>query len=250
MLNYKAAFQKTGTVDSTNFVENDYPLIWSMSRNERFAFLNLLQKIKPEVSLEIGTYEGGSLQVISSFSKKVITCDIDPRVEKKLSGKFDNVEFSIGDSSEKIPLILEKIIESGKHLEFVLIDGDHSKKAVQRDIELVLKYIPQKPMHIILHDSFNPDCRAGMLAVDYQAYKHVHFVEIDYITGAFNHDGLHKQMWGGFAHIILLPEERTGFIKVNECQKKLFKVVYKNSIHRFKKFFILSGMIKSFFKKS
>ncbi len=37
-----------------NFLEEEFPLEWHMSRNERYAFIKLLEKVKPKVSIEIG----------------------------------------------------------------------------------------------------------------------------------------------------------------------------------------------------
>jgi hypothetical protein len=50
-------------------------LEWQMTNCERFALASLLERLEPELSLEIGSYRGGSLQVLSRYSKKVISLE-------------------------------------------------------------------------------------------------------------------------------------------------------------------------------
>ncbi len=214
-----------------NFLEDEFHLEWHMSRNERYAFIKLLEKIKPKVAIEIGCFKGGSLEVLSKYCEKVYSIDIDPNVKIALDGKFKNTEIHIGDSSEVVPNILKIIDKNNEELEFVLIDGEHTTKGVKRDIEHFLKYTPKKSIYIIFHDSFNPLCRKGIRKTNYNASPYVHYIEIDFISGVFNPGKLFRQMWGGLALVILKPEKRRGNIKINECQKKIFNSIYWQSIH-------------------
>ena len=138
------------------FMENEYPLDWAMTRNEKFCFIKLLEQIKPQIAIEIGIDNGGSLQVLSKHSKKVYAIDIEKKTAKNLVDKFDNVEFLIGDSKKIIPELLQRIQDNNESLEFALIDGDHTESGVRSDIENLIKYIPPKSFNINLHDSFNP----------------------------------------------------------------------------------------------
>ena len=212
-----------------NFIEKDYSLDWSMTRNERYCLIQLLKKIKPKITIEVGTYNGGSLQVLSENSEKVYAIDIDIKVKERLQHKFENVVFLIGDSKKIIPQLIKELNENNESIEFALIDGDHSELGVKSDIENLINYIPHNSLNIILHDSFNPYCRKGMKAVNYNQNKHVHYVELDYISGAFEPDGLKKEMWGGFAHVVLLKEEREGELQVYQSQKKLYDIAYLHS---------------------
>ena len=130
-------------------------LHWQMTNCERFAMQDLLRRLQPDLSIEIGTYRGGSLQVISHFSRNVISIDIDPEVEKHLSNKFSNVNYRCGNSYELLPSLLEESENSNRDIEFILIDGDHSTQGVQRDINALLQYKPRKRCVILMHDSFN-----------------------------------------------------------------------------------------------
>lgn len=213
------------------FMEANFPLEWSMTRNEKFCFIKLLEILKPEVAIEIGVDQGGSLQVMSKYAEKVYAIEIDKSKVERLQGKFNNVEFLVGDSKTIIPKLLDTIQKDGKSLEFALIDGDHSEKGVKADIENLIKYIPPKSLNIILHDSFNPDCRKGMTSVNYTTNKHVHYVELDYISGTFEPDGQRNEMWGGLGHIVLLNEERTKHLDVNQSQERLFNITKRYSKH-------------------
>lgn len=214
-----------------NFIEDEFSLEWHMSRNERYAFIKLLEKIKPKVALEIGCFKGGSLEVLSKYCDKVYSIDIDPEVKESLNGKFSNTEIHIGKSSDLVPKILEKIDQNNEVLEFVLIDGEHTYKAVKKDISHFLKLKPKSQLFIIFHDSFNPICRKAIRDVNYNESTYVHYVEVDFISGVFNPGNLFRQMWGGLALVVMKPEKRESVIKVNECQKKLFRSIYWQSIH-------------------
>lgn len=229
-----------------NFLEDEFELEWHMSRNERYAFIKLLEKVKPKVAIEIGCFKGGSLEVLSKYSKKVYSIDIDPKVKENLDGKFDNVEINIGNSSTQVPKVLEKIDANDEELEFVLIDGEHTYSAVKQDINNFLKYKPKTTIFVVFHDSFNPKCRKGILEADYNSCPYVHYVEVDFISGIFSPGKLFRQMWGGLALVILKPEKRNKEIKVSQCQKRLFNSIYWQSTHVITD---KAQFLKPFFKK-
>lgn len=179
------------------------PLYWEMTNSEKIALLSLLSSIKPTIAIEIGTKEGGSLQLISHFSEKVYSLDIDPSVVK-LKSNFKNVTFITGDSAETLPALLSQLALNDEYPDFIFIDGDHSAEGVYRDITNSLQTTITKPLHILMHDSFNPECRRGMLQVDYSYHKNVQLVDIDFIQGIYSPSTLTRsEMWGGFGLIQL-----------------------------------------------
>ena len=89
-------------------LERGFDLDWYMTRAERFALLHLLAKFKPNLSLEVGTFRGGSLQALSLHSKHVISIDIDPQASARLAGRFDNVTYKVGDSSLILPNLIDR----------------------------------------------------------------------------------------------------------------------------------------------
>jgi hypothetical protein len=223
------------TPNSPTFVFDDLPLHWQMTRCEKYALASILEMANAGVAIEIGTYKGGSLQVISKRAGKVYSIDITPECRETLGGRFNNVEFITGDSTRILPGLLRKIAEAGEQLGFVLIDGNHSTEGVKSDINAVLKYVPIRPVYVVFHDSFHPPCREGILAADWGQCDYVHYVEIDFIPGVYHREAFDtarpKSMFGGLALALMRPEKRAGEITVCQSQQGLFEAVVSHSCH-------------------
>lgn len=208
-----------------------YPFLplpdWQMSLAERFTFLSILDQIRPSLAIEIGTYRGGSLQAISHYSSKVLSVDINESFRENLAGMFPNVEFHVGDSKEVLPGLVDGLNSENRSPEFVLIDGAHSRDGVRSDIESILGIRPFRDMVILCHDSFNPDCRAGMLDANWSKSPFVQFVELDLVAGNLVEQdfdtSLRGEMWGGLAIAILSPSRRDADLIVSQSRKWLFE---------------------------
>ena len=209
-------------------------LAWQMSRAEKYCLRDLLNHLKVDYAIEIGTYQGGSLQVLSSYCQNVISIDISAEPKRTLEDQFPNVEFVVGTSAEVLTDQFKKIYDQGRQLNFVLVDGDHTRKGVNRDLRLILDYPHPYPLTIICHDSFNPQCRKGIKQIDYVNHPKVTYVEIDYICGAFWANNNYRQMTGGFAMIRLGEKDPNKKIVVNESYKNLFHTAYWHSLHPWK----------------
>ena len=183
---------------------------WQMNDSERLAMTAILARHKPRCSVEVGTYKGGSLSLISQFSEWVFSIDIDPTIPEQFKN-FGNVSFLTGQSAVVLPLLMEEMNRVGDPIDFILIDGDHTAEGVQRDIECVLHYRPRKPMFVVLHDSFNPTCRKGILAVDWGLSPYVHWVDVDFVPGRIveHGGGGDGEAWGGLAVAYVLPAQRS-----------------------------------------
>lgn len=240
----------TTKIPSENLIKNKFPIHWLMSVSEQTALVQLLEYIKPEISIEIGTYNGGSLQVLSAYSKKVYAFDIDAKKRDKQTEQLSNVEYIIGDSKITVPKLVNEINANTSSVGFVLIDGDHSQEGVLADITNILKLIPKTAITILLHDSFNPECRKGIRRYDYKTNPYIHSVDLDYITGVyFEKDNLKGEMWGGFAVIDMLPEKRKNTLIVKASQNKLYEIAYYRSFHFLKNIFWFLKPIYKVFKK-
>ncbi|MEO6328707.1 MAG: class I SAM-dependent methyltransferase [Ginsengibacter sp.] len=208
-----------------------YPLYWEMTNHEKIALLQLMQDIKPELAIEIGCNEGGSLQLISEYSKEVYSLDINPKV-RSLKTKFSNVNFIIGESQKTLPGLLQKLLEEGKSPDFVLIDAEHSTEGVCRDINMVLQMKITRPLTILMHDSFNPNCRQGMLMANYFENNNIHFVDIDFLHGTYSvSESVKGQMWGGFGLIIMKPEINKHTLEIKQSSKYSFDQTLTVSRH-------------------
>jgi hypothetical protein len=207
---------------------------WWMTDAERLALVALLADLLPECAIEVGVYRAGSLSVLSRFSRKVYALDIDPECEALFRDKFDNVEFITGDAAQTLPALLARIQAAREPLEFVLIDADHSRAGIRRDIEAVLRHSPAQPLYLLLHDSFNPECRSGMREANWSANPHVHLVELDFVPGRFvteEEPDSQREMWCGFALAVLLPEKRSGDVVVHENESLAFRSALRHSVH-------------------
>lgn len=184
---------------------------WQMMPAERLALIALLDFLRPRCSLEVGSKYGGSLAILSHYSTRVISLDIDESVPQRLA-HFTNAEFVIGKSQETLPGVLAELEQSDTALQFALIDGDHTTRGVRQDCECFLAYRPRSTLYVLMHDSFNPDVREGIRGVRWDRWPYVQAVELDFVPGIVfgDHTALHRQMWGGFALAVLGPEKRQG----------------------------------------
>jgi hypothetical protein len=198
-----------------NLDERLYPGLlsqfWQMTHSERCAMSQLLAQIKPRVAVEVGTYKGGSLSLIARESERVYSIDVDPAIPVNFA-HFKNTTFITESSATSLPALLGRFEREAVPLEFILIDGDHSEKGVRHDLNTVLRYQPVRDVHVLLHDSFNPLCRAGMLGADWLTAEHVAFADLDFIPGKVVQQGTHfdGQLWGGLALVVLQPGRHSG----------------------------------------
>lgn len=209
------------------------PLAWQMEPAERLAFIAVLDHIRPDVSIEIGTKYGGSLQIISHFSRKVYSIDIDPTCPTQLAGRFQNVEYVTGPSHDTLPPLLERIRSSGdEKLGFVLVDGAHSYEVVLGDINILMTHTPTCPLYILMHDCFNPGCRQALLEARWASNPHVHLVELDFVPGILHtRPDVYHEMWGGLAFAEMRPERRTGDLVISTRNNHLFRTARRMSAH-------------------
>jgi hypothetical protein len=197
---------------------------WMMTPAEQMALVYLLERLRPRTAIEIGTRFGGSLQVLAKFCDKVYSLDVDPQVPERLAGAFRNVEFLIGRSTDTLPPLIRRLQDEKAELSFVLVDGDHSAEGVRRDIDNVLAYVPRTLMAIVMHDSFNPECRAGLRRANWAANRYVHLVELDFVCGMVNcAPTFEGQLWGGLALGLLTPDQRSQGLEVTARAELSFR---------------------------
>lgn len=213
------------TLAPTNLEEILFPDVlrenWQMMPWERIALTGILSRLRPKFALEIGVYYGGSLSLTSQFAEKIVAVDIDPEVQTRFKIP-DNVDLRIGNSVTLVPKILRELSNNGSPLNFVLIDADHSAQGVKRDIELVLEYKPIEPMLVAIHDSGNPNCRAGILAADWSKSPYVHSVECDFVPGQVIEHAVKDgkgEVWGGLALAFLSPVPRSGNLVIGQAAR-------------------------------
>lgn len=168
-----------------------------MAYGEQAALRGLLATLRPKVALEIGTYTGGSLEILAEYCSVVHTFDLADHVEEHLP----DVHYHVGDSSHLVPKVLEGIANDGGSVEFILIDGDHSRMGVRKDLENVLVSTAVRRTVIVLHDVANEAVRAGIrdAALDRPeiAYANLSFVP--------TWERVHplEESWGGLGLLVV-----------------------------------------------
>jgi hypothetical protein len=205
---------------------------WHMQRSERAALIHILAKINPDVSIEIGTFRCGSLKPISSYSKNTYTFDIDEN-QHRVKGLFPSVEFITGDYANTLPPVIDKINQSDRELNFILVDGSHEEDGVAADIAACLKYRPKSmPTVIVMHDSGNPAVRSGIGKAPWNDCPYVHQIDFDYVPGMlYDYEYIAGEIWGGLAVAVMLPEPRTGNIVLRSTFEPSRRVLLQHSIY-------------------
>lgn len=202
---------------------------WQMNDAERIGMLGVLQKIKPSVSIEVGTFHAGSLSLIRQFSKVVFSIDIDNEVAEKYAF-MENVSFITGDSVHVLPILLEELACNDMSPEFILIDGDHSLNGVCNDMNSLIDYQPRKTCVVMFHNSANLECRQGVLRANWDQAEYVHYIDLDFIPGRIiEHTDIGRgQTWGGLGLAILSPTRRSSPLVIRQSAYKMI-----NHLHNY-----------------
>ena len=190
--------------------------VWQMSFGERAALEGILCAVEPDLAVEIGTAEGGSLGRIAAHAKEVhsfdLVCPSLPFVEQS-----DHIHLHTGDAHQLLPDVLARFAEEGRNVDFVLVDGDHSTEGVRQDLEDLLSSRALARSAIVIHDINNEVVRAGVEAVRYGAWPKVSYVELDWVAGYLfdqaNDSGgrpLRHEMWGGLG-LVLVDSSRLSY---------------------------------------
>ena len=181
---------------------------WLMSAREKLALIGLLFCLKPKKTLELGYHRGGATKWLAEFSEKVITVDVNEFVSDA-PNQFHNVEAWNCPTLEAASRIKKEKL----FFDLAIIDADHSRKAVSADINGIIEHSDI----ILMHDSFNPDCRKGM--VDSLKKHDSHAYYLDFIPSVSKNDGL----WGGLA--IAWKSQTPGLAKEFEKEMSSFAPV-------------------------
>jgi hypothetical protein len=173
-----------------------------MSYGERATIEGVLSMVKPQLALEIGRAEGGSLRRISAHSELVLSFDIvEPAAELE---QLANVTMFTGDSHEQLPRELESLASEQRQVDFVLVDGDHTAAGVRQDMRDLLDSPAVTRTVILAHDTLNEDVRAGLASIDYAAYEKVAWVDLDFIPGYVARlPARLGEVWGGLGLVVV-----------------------------------------------
>ena len=98
------------------------------------------------------------------------------------------------------------------------------------------RYWPTKrPLYVVMHDSFNPECRRGMKEAPWETNPHVHAVELDFVVGMLcgndEPPGYERAMWCGLGLALFFPERRVGQLRIHEREAAHFQAALRYSRH-------------------
>ncbi len=201
--------------------------MWLMDHAERGGMYLLMTTVRPRVIIEIGSRFAGATSLFSSFAEHVYVLDIDPPVKTRCA-PLPNVTVTIGDSSSVLPRLLDEINRKHGGWEFALVDGDHSTEGVRKDLDSLIASRPLRRAFITMHDSFNPECRAGIKAASWDR-PWVHHVEVDFTIGnLMPQPFVYGQMWGGLALAEIASEDRTCPLRITESGRLSYEAAARH----------------------
>jgi Methyltransferase domain len=171
-----------------------------MSLGERAALEGLLAQIRPRLSIEIGTAEGGSLDRIAAYSDEVHAFDLYP----PQAAQPQHVHLHIGDSKKTLPELLDRLASEGRNVDFALVDGDHTTEGVTADLVNLLASPAVERTVIVLHDTMNESVRIGLRDARLESIPKVSYVELDFLPGYMARQGeFADELWGGLGLVLV-----------------------------------------------
>jgi hypothetical protein len=179
------------------------PSEWQMSYGERAAIEGILAQLKPELGIEIGSAQGGSLARLAEHGKEVHSFDlVKPSVAVE---GLANVTCHTGDSHVLLPSFLAELAEAGRNVDYMLIDGDHTADGVRKDLSDTLASPAVQQTVIVLHDTMNDEVRAGIeSSLAAHELPKVALVDLDFVPGYLaRREPYRLQLWGGLGVIVV-----------------------------------------------
>jgi hypothetical protein len=182
---------------------------WQMTGGERAALEGLLAALKPALSIEIGTAQGGSLRRVAAHSDEVHAFDWVAPGSDLLA--LDHVQFHSGDSHQRLPAVLQRFAQEGRNVDFVLVDGDHSTPRVCQDVADLLQSPAIADTVIVLHDTMNERVRGGIEQAGVLGFPKVAAFDLDAVPGfLFAKGDFRGELWGGLG-IIKVDARRAAY---------------------------------------
>jgi predicted O-methyltransferase YrrM len=172
-----------------------------MAYSEQAALRGVLSALEPQVSLELGTFRGGSLAHIAAHSREVHTFDLVSHA----ANAIPNVHYHLGETDSTVPQVLQELSDAQRTVDFVLVDADHSRAGVERDMRNLLHSSAVEGTVILLHDCANEGVREGARNAILDA-PDIAYADLSFVTPA-SPTPLFAEAWGGLGIVVV---DRTG----------------------------------------
>lgn len=135
--------------ESNEWLHNYYKNVRLLKYNTDLdLYRKNIQTLKPDLIIELGTLQGGSARFFRDLCPNVITVDI----EKQTDIEFDDITYIIADSTGPIVDHLKDLAKDYKCV-MVVLDSDHKKKHVLKELELYAPLVTEGS-YIIVEDTF------------------------------------------------------------------------------------------------
>lgn len=128
-------------------------------KEELFELVNIIEKKRPSVIVELGVEKGGSLKFWSLLQPDELLIGIDQRLYPDRTWDFTKdkkITFIEGDCHTEEILNKMKEVLNGRKIDFLLIDETHTYEAVKQDLENFLPLMNKKGI-IAFHDIRAPN---------------------------------------------------------------------------------------------
>ena len=174
--------------------------------------------------LEIGTSNGGSLQVWKKFlgpKAKIIGLDIDPRT----SFTEDQIETYIGNQAD--PNFLTNVLNRIGRPDIIIDDGSHDQMDVMNSFSILFQHLKDDGVYIIedLHTAYNNQFHGGItspLNFISIASRFVHDVNLSWITEPYTPVTQNLKSISFYDSMLVLEKEPT--YKKEPCYTGVNKV--------------------------
>ncbi len=134
----------------TDFVLDNHFFNASQVRGELVALAETLAQLRPDRALEIGTFRGGTLLLLTRLASPhatVVSVDLPGgkfgggysthrrRLYRHFARRDQRLHLLQGDSHSKEMFEQVKVVFENKPLDYLFIDGDHNYEGVKSDFE-------------------------------------------------------------------------------------------------------------------
>ena len=135
-----------------------------MMMAERLLLYSLALGLKPNLCVEIGTFRGGSATILCAAMDdnghgRLVCVDPEPRISDSTWRMISHRANLYQADSPGVLSTIPELTHGG--VDFVLIDGDHSREAVLADVRGVLPFLADQA-HLLFHDCHYREVRQAI----------------------------------------------------------------------------------------
>src|SRR6185312_8209369 len=109
----------------------------------------------------------------------------DHSIQPELRGR--NVSCLNGDAGFVLPRVFSQLQSDALAIGFVYIE---SSEAIETELAYLREYVPEKPMFLVIRDSFDPECRQALLNIDWERSAYCHWIDLDFVPGKLTAGGV------------------------------------------------------------